>query len=298
MTNPTINNNLQTAVRQEILNSWDRCQSIGINPEQQQAKTALTSFQLETLLSESDLYRAAKPIIDNIFDTLIGTGYLITLNDESGKMIYLKGEQDSIRKMEKRNFSPGMDWSEAAAGTNAIGTSIISKKPIQVFSAEHYCEGFHSMTCSSSPIFHPYTKNVMGAIDFTGFWQSTQPHTLGLAVSLAQMIQNELLALYRTKYRKLEDYYNTFILKDHSALVISNDSVLVNGDLSLLNALQLEKRMTFHNHQKIKKLLQNPSSFSEQAEGFQFTEMKPIIIHHEEIGYVILLRIIEDRYLR
>ena len=52
-----------------------------------------------------------------------------------------------------------MDWSEAAAGTNAIGTSIISKKPIQVFSAEHYCEGFHSMTCSSSPIFHPYTKN-------------------------------------------------------------------------------------------------------------------------------------------
>ena len=93
--------------------------------------------------------------------------------------------------MEKRNFSPGMDWSERAAGTNAIGTSIVSKKPIQVFSAEHFCEGFHPMTCSSSPIFHPYTKNVIGAIDFTGFWPSTQPHTLGLAVSLAKMIEQQ-----------------------------------------------------------------------------------------------------------
>ena len=85
MTNPTINDHLQTTVRREILNSWDRCQSIGLNPEQQQAKTSLTSYQLESLLSESYLYLAAKPIIDNIFDTLIGTGYLITLNDESGK---------------------------------------------------------------------------------------------------------------------------------------------------------------------------------------------------------------------
>ena len=290
MTNPTINDHLQTTVRREILNSWDRCQSIGLNPEQQQAKTSLTSYELESLLAESYLYLAAKPIIDHIFDTLIGTGYLITLNDESGKMIYLKGERDSIRKMEKRNFSPGMDWSEAAAGTNAIGTSIISKKPIQVFSAEHYCEGFHSMTCSSSPIFHPYTKNIIGAIDFTGFWQNTQPHTLGLAVSLAKMIENELFTLFQTKYRKLEDYYHTFSLQDQAALVISNDSVLVNGDPTLLNALQLEKKRTFHNHQKIKKLLQNPASFSEQAEGFQLIEMKPIIIHHEEIGYVIIYK--------
>ena len=103
------------------------------------------------------------------------------------------------------------------------------------------------------------------------------------------MIENELFTLFQTKYRKLEDYYHTFNLMDQAALVISNDSVLVNGDSTLLNTLQLEKKMTFHNHQKIKKLLQNPASFSEQAEGFQLIEMKPIIIHHEEIGHVIIL---------
>ncbi|KAA9027029.1 sigma-54-dependent Fis family transcriptional regulator [Niallia endozanthoxylica] len=291
ITNPTNGENLENIVRRDILHSWSRCHSIGINPEQKQARTALTSFELETLLSESELYHTAKPIIDNIYDKLIGTGYLITLNDESGKMLYLKGEKELIRKTERINFLPGMDWSENAAGTNAIGTSIVSKKPIQVFSAEHFCEGFHPMTCSASPIFHPYTKNAIGAIDFTGFWPSTQPHTLGLAVSLAQMIEQQLQLKYRSKYTKLEEYYHqyTFKYREHSVLVISNDAVLVNGDRTLLNVLQLKKESTFENHLKIKKLLQNPASFFNQAKEYQFIHLEPIIINYEEVGYAAIL---------
>lgn len=290
VTNPDNYENLENVVRREILDSWSRCQSIGINPEQRQARTALTSFELETLLSESDLYHAAKPIIDSIYDKLIGTGYLITLNDESGKMIYLKGEKDLIKKTEKINFLPGMDWSESAAGTNAIGTSIVSKMPIQVFSAEHFCEGFHPMTCSASPIFHPYTKNAIGAIDFTGFWPSTQPHTLGLAVSLAQMIEQQLLLMYQKKYKQLEEYYHQYTLKwkEHAVLVISNDAVLVDGDRTLLNTLHLKKEKTFDNHVKIQNLLQHPADFFKQVKGFQFIHLDPIIINHEEMGYLAI----------
>ncbi len=299
ITNPSIHENLQTVLRSDILNSWSRCQSIGLNPEQKQARTALTVSELEKLLSESDLYRLAKPIIDNIYDKLIGTGYLITLNDANGKMIYLKGEPEIIRKTEKMNFSPGMDWSEDAAGTNAIGTSIVSKKPIQVFSAEHFCEGFHPMTCSSSPIFHPYTKKVIGAIDFTGLWPSTQPHTLGLAVSLAQIIEQQLLSIFKKKYNKLEEYYSQCKIKwrDNSVLVFSNEYVLVNGDQTLINALNLKKMMTLDNHPKIKKLLLNPNNksidltnFIKEEKKYQFINVKPIIIDKEDIGYVAIFK--------
>ncbi len=292
LTNPSDSENLDTIVRREILNSWSRCQSIGLNPEQKQARTALTSFELEQLLIESDLYHAAKPIIDTIFDKLIGTGYLITLNDENGKMIYLKGEPDIIRKTEKVNFSPGMDWSETAAGTNAIGTSIVSKKPIQVFSAEHFCEGFHQMTCSSSPIFHPYTKHVIGAIDFTGLWPSTQPHTLGLAVSLAQMIEQQLLFMYQKKYHQVDEYYRQYTSKwgDNPVLVFSNEYVIVNGDEQLLNALHLKKGMVLENRQKINNFLQAPFHFMDQSEGYQFINIEPIIFNNEEIGYVSIFK--------
>jgi sigma-54 dependent transcriptional regulator, acetoin dehydrogenase operon transcriptional activator AcoR len=291
VTNPANSDNLDTVVRREILNSWSRCQSIGLNPEQKQACTALTSFELEQLLSESDLYRTAKPLIDTIFDKLIGTGYIITLNDENGKMLYLKGEPDIIRKTEKVNFAPGMDWSEAAAGTNAIGTSIVSKQPIQVFSAEHFCEGFHQMTCSSAPIFHPYTKHVVGAIDFTGLWPSTQPHTLGLAVSLAQMIEQQLLFMYKEKYNQVEEYYRQYTSKwrDHSVLVFSNEYVIVNGDQQLLDVLHLKKGMVLENG-KIKKFLQAPFHFMDQSEGYQFINIEPIIFNNEEIGYVSIFK--------
>lgn len=281
---------LQNAVRREIWQSWNRCQSLGINPEQKQARTALTTWELERLLSTSDLYRAAKPLIDNIFDMLIGTGYLITLNDENGKMIYLKGEPEIMRKVEKMNFYPGMDWSEEAAGTNAIGTSIVSKKPIQVFSAEHFCEGFHPMTCSSSPIFHPYTKDVIGAIDFTGLWPSTQPHTLGLAVSLAQMIEQQLTNMYHTHYLQLEEYYQTCSSKwkDFSVLVVSNQSVLINGEAELLKALDLKKERSYENHKKVKRFLKNPDTFTEKTEKFRFIELHPIVKNMKEIGYAAL----------
>ena len=65
---------LQNSIRSEILNSWSRCRSIGLNPAQKQASSALTTLQLEQLLYESTLYQLAKPIIDNIYHKLAGTG--------------------------------------------------------------------------------------------------------------------------------------------------------------------------------------------------------------------------------
>lgn len=292
ITNPSNSADLQMLVRNEIFKSWSRCQLIGLDPEQKQARTALTSVELEKILSESDLFRAAKPIIDDIYDKLIGTGYLVTLNDENGKMIYLKGDSDIIRKTEKMNFTPGMDWSEAAAGTNAIGTSIVSKKPIQVFSAEHFCEGFHQMTCSSSPIFHPYTKQVIGAIDFTGLWPSTQPHTLGLAVSLAQIIEQQLVSIYNEKYHQLEEYYRqyTFKNKGHPVVVISNDFVLVNGDEQILDAFHLKKRMVLKKQRELIDFIQNPVSFMDQTETFEFVNINSINYHNQEIGFMFIFK--------
>lgn len=304
MTNPEGKGNLQSFVRSDILNSWSRCQSVGLNPEQNQAKSVLTTLELENLLSESQLFHVAKPIMDNIYEKLMGTGYLITLNDEQGKMIYLKGEPDIIRKTEKMNFSPGMDWSENAAGTNAIGTSIVSKKPIQVFSAEHFCKGFHPMTCSSAPIFHPYTKKVIGAIDFTGLWQSTQPHTLGLAVSLAKVIEQELHITFQKKYHFLEEFYrhckNKW--KDNPILVLSDESVIVNGDHVLLEISRLKKMTPIEENPQIistsiKEKVNAEESISKsnlirelKKNGFLLIHVEPILYNNEAAGTLVVFR--------
>ncbi len=183
-------------IRRNILESWKRCQENEVNPKQLQTNSFLTDLDLKNVLKESELYKIAKPIIDDFFQRMIGTGYIITLSNQNGYIIYLKGEKQIWREAEKMNFVPGMDWSEKSAGTNAIGTSLVTGAPIQILAAEHFCQGCHPWTCSAAPITHPFTKEIIGSIDFTGFWGNAQPHTLALAVSIAQIIENQLTNIY------------------------------------------------------------------------------------------------------
>ncbi|MGG3739231.1 sigma-54-dependent Fis family transcriptional regulator [Aeribacillus pallidus] len=229
-------------IRKNVLESWKRCQETGVDPRQLQTKMALTEYDLKYLLNDSELYQVAKPVIDDLFHKMKGTGYLVTLSDESGRIIYLKGEPHVLREAEKMNFAAGMDWSEKTAGTNAIGTSIVTNNPIQIFSAEHFCQGCHPWTCSSAPITHPFTQEIIGAIDFTGFWGNAQPHTLGLAVSIAQVIENQLAHVYMKVNNYLTEYFFQVVHKwknDH-ILVLNHAFFVVKSSEKLIESFNLQ----------------------------------------------------------
>ncbi len=293
----------QLPIRNDILKSWKRCHYDSVNPLATHAREGLTTIELEHLWQESELYLTARPVIDTLFQKLNGTGYLITLNDENGNMIYIKGEKDVLRKTEKMNFTTGMDWSEAAAGTNAIGTSIVTKSPIQIFATEHFCEGFQSMTCSSTPIFQPYTRKVIGAIDITGLWPNGQPHTLGMAVSIAQLIEQELAKLHIEKYNFLTEYFHQKKLqwRNNLILVVSDDFLLINGDEALMKAFKLNRMTDLKEHHDLniitKELYKGnhePASLPSQLNqverlGFRFHDIQMIqSLPGDPIGYAIL----------
>ncbi|MBE3570242.1 MAG: sigma-54-dependent Fis family transcriptional regulator [Bacillales bacterium] len=290
-------------VRKNVLDSWKRCQNKGVNPRQLQTKPALSNLQLKNLLEESELYQVAKPIIDDLFQKMDGTGYLITLNDEKGRMIYLKGESHVKRLADKMNFAPGMDWSEQTAGTNAIGTSIITKSPIQILSAEHFCQGCHPWTCSSAPIFHPLTKKVIGAIDITGQWYNAQPHTLGFAVSIAQIIEKQLEYAYMQVNNFLSEYFYQSMKKwkDHHVLVLTHDLKVFKSDGALADSLKLSPLMKLKEkppfHYLVRELakLETPLRQTEHVnpvfvQDFEAVHLKPIFFKKVIAGYIIVLK--------
>jgi transcriptional regulator of acetoin/glycerol metabolism len=290
-------------VRKDVLDSWKRCQKIGVNPRQLQTKPALSNLQLNNLLEESELYQVAKPIIDDLFQKMAGTGYLITLNDEKGRMIYLKGESYVKRLAEKMNFAPGMDWSEQTAGTNAIGTSIMTKSPIQILSAEHFCQGCHPWTCSSAPIFHPLTKKVIGAIDITGQWYNAQPHTLGFAVSIAQIIEKQLEYVYMQVNNFLSQYFYQSMKKwkDHHVLVLNHDFQVFKSNGALADSLRLLPMMKLKEEPRFRYLvreltkLENPLRQTDGdhqifVQDFEAIHLEPIFFNKKIAGYIIVLK--------
>ena len=124
------------------------------NTESIHTKSSLRSPCLKTVLAElvhkSQLYRVSQPVLKELDKQIRNTQHLITLCDKNGRIIYLQGETHILSKAEEMNFVRGADWSEKAAGSNAVGTCIATKKPIQVFAYEHYCEGAHTWICSAA----------------------------------------------------------------------------------------------------------------------------------------------------
>src|SRR5699024_228685 len=125
------------------------------NPFQKHSPTILSDDMLDDIISNSQLYNVSLPILKELREQIKGTKHIITLCDNKGRIIYIDGDNDILRKAETMNFVKGAEWSEKKAGSNAIGTCIALESPIQIFAYEHYCEGVHPWVCSAAPIKDP-----------------------------------------------------------------------------------------------------------------------------------------------
>ncbi len=218
-------------IRTTILESWERCKNYNLNPRQKQAPVTLSEDQLVELINTSTLYQASQPVIKEVYHQIECTGHLITLADENGRIINLEGTSQVLKQAQQMNFSLGADWSEHAAGSNAIGTSITLGKPIQIFSFEHYCQGVHPWVCSGAPIKDPFTGKILGAIDLTGPSDFAQPHSLILIQNIASMIQQSLFNSSFKSRQYLLDCYETEIKKRKS-----NHIIVVDEELNIVKA--------------------------------------------------------------
>lgn len=291
-----INNQTSKGIRTEILNSWERCKELDINPFQKQSPVLMDKLELTELLNQSELYNAAKPIIDNLYQDIKGTGHLIVLSDHSGKIIYLRGDTKIENQAQDMNFIPGADWSEQTAGSNAIGTAITIGKPIQILSHEHYCSGVHPWVCSASPIKDPLTKKGLGIVDLTGTNNLIQPHSLSVVQSIANLVEQQLLINAQNKLEFLYDKYDEMKNKRNSAHVLILDNVLqaIRGDSKILAVFQIEDWEELWNHEELielrASLLNNKSNQHEWEWEIHSLQLKIFIqnvsLHSEVIGYI------------
>jgi sigma-54 dependent transcriptional regulator, acetoin dehydrogenase operon transcriptional activator AcoR len=239
-------------IRTFVYESWKRCQSYGVDPKNKQTVISLSDGDLSELIRHSRLYEAAIPVMDDLTKQIRGTNHLTTLCDREGRILYLDGDHKILREAELMNFLVGADWSEKAAGTNAIGTSLATGHPIQILSAEHYCQGCHPWICSSAPIKDPLTGQVLGAIDLTGLSIEAQPHTLEIAIMAAGFVQKQFENISYSTFQYLHHHFSEVVKrKKQEALILFDVSLhLLDGTDRALKLLNI------HNWQQIKSIPQ------------------------------------------
>ncbi|SFU45012.1 sigma-54-dependent Fis family transcriptional regulator [Alicyclobacillus macrosporangiidus] len=196
-----------TGVRGSVLESWKRSQSFGIQPGQRQARYAQGVDEVIEWRKESEFFATAIPILEQVYSQIEETRHILTLTEAHGRIIYLRGNHHILEKAEAMRFTLGADWSEQSAGTNAIGTSVYLKKPIQIFSYEHFAQGAHDWVCSASPVYDEHSGKLLGIVDLTAPHEYAQPHTLSMAKMIATQIQAEYLRISNDIRRCLHEEY-------------------------------------------------------------------------------------------
>ncbi|GAC1357952.1 MAG: ATP-binding protein [Ktedonobacteraceae bacterium] len=180
-----------------ILDSWQRCYTLQVNPGRRYAPLAVArEAQLEHLRDVNEvLIRAAIPMIAHLDEFLADSGYVVVLSDAHGCLLEVIGDTTIRRRLARIDFVPGGNWSEAAAGTNAIGTALADGHVVQLMAAEHYCDGWQDLTCTAAPIRHPFTNEIVGVLDVTGNYRLIRPFLTNSLATAALEIQQQMHTL-------------------------------------------------------------------------------------------------------
>ena len=186
------------------------------------------------------LHAHAAPVMEMLFDQIVGTQSMVVLCDATGTIIHSVGDDDFLVRASKVALQPGVNWSEQAKGTNAIGTALVEESPTLVHADEHYMHANQFLTCSAAPILDP-RGNILGALDVTGDHRSYHQHTMALVKMSARMIENHWLSddfrhAMRLHFHARLDYLGTLM---EGILAVSPDGRIVGANRSALDQLGL-----------------------------------------------------------
>ncbi|TVX83937.1 sigma-54-dependent Fis family transcriptional regulator [Peribacillus simplex] len=177
-------------LRKEVADSWKRCKKLNVNPFK--IPPIMDEYEIEEIISKNQyLINVVGPFIKLISDLTKETNFLYVLTDQNGNVIEVRGEKHVVEQAKKSNFVIGANRFEGA-GTNAISVAIITGKPIHIGGPEHYNVNFHQWSCAAAPI-HDSKGELRGVLTLSGHYSLKHTHTLGMVVSLAKVIEKELL---------------------------------------------------------------------------------------------------------
>ncbi len=254
--------NLDTnLVRPLIISSWERCRAATVD-EYDGRCYRIAEDEIFGSKESDILTEVATPLMDSIYECIKGTGFMAALVNKNGFILKVIGDFQVLKRAEELNFAAGSDWREESVGTNAMGTCLVSGRPVQVNGPEHFCQKHHPWTCSAAPIYGP-SGAITGCLNVSGPWERRHPHTMGMVIAKALAIQNLLLERQAKKELRLSRSRFKAVINSVSEGVLSIDSkgMLVGASPSASDILELAPEAMIG--QKIESLLKGLGDYDE-----------------------------------
>ncbi|GHI86689.1 hypothetical protein Sxan_40530 [Streptomyces xanthophaeus] len=180
------------APRPEIAASWRRMLAGGVHPDRDARSRTLSAAETEERRHVSPLRELLPLLRESLLPALDEALHIMVVADAEGRLLWREGHRSILRKADRLGFTVGADWDEAVVGTNGVGTALVTQRPVQVFSAEHFVSSHHDWTCAGAPVRDPRDGRLLGVIDVSGPLATMHPATLAWVSSVARLAEREL----------------------------------------------------------------------------------------------------------
>ncbi|MFD7555939.1 GAF domain-containing protein [Streptomyces sp. NPDC059533] len=178
--------------RPEIAESWRRMMAGGVHPDRDARSRMLSVAETEERRHGSPLREILPVLREGLLPALDEALHIMVVADADGRLLWREGHSSILRKADRLGFAVGADWDEAVVGTNGVGTALVARRPVQVFSAEHFVSSHHEWTCAGAPVRDPRDGRLLGVVDVSGPLATMHPATLAWVSSVARLAEREL----------------------------------------------------------------------------------------------------------
>ena len=214
-------------IRREIEASYQRCKQYGVNPEDTRnpRQMRLTSEELAKRLEKNRVFLdIATAQMEELYQFVAGAGFVVNIADRDGYILHDIGDRPILDELAAGNCSPGFRWTEKDVGTSVLSLALERKIPVQINADEHYRSRGHGHTCSASPVFDP-ENNFIGVIALSGRADQVHPHTLGMVITTARAIENQLRIQETSRELRLHNNYMRAIIDSIDSGVMAIDEI-------------------------------------------------------------------------
>ncbi len=277
----------ENQVRSVVGDSWARCLKEGVDPSNCKSNLHLDDGVYQSLLgNNSKLLAAAKPIMERAKTFLAESGSMMILTDKYGTCLHVEGDPKAVEEGYDIELCKGANWSESAAGTNAIGTVLSIGRSVQINTTEHFCEGIKSWTCTAAVIRDPDDHKVIGSLDISALGSIFTLHTQALVVEAAGQIESRLARIkLGDTNRLLNAALSIFSSPTRDALILlDNKGLLVKANENVVSNLAIRGVKFSNNRDPV-----GHTSKVLEAEWLRSEWLEPITEGDDQLGSIVVI---------
>lgn len=178
--------------RFDLQESWRRSEQFGLSPDFAEIDRLPVKEIEERRERLHFLFQTSKHVFENLYFQLKKSPFMVIVTDVDGYIVSTWGDSPFVSDAKAVALECGVNWAENKKGTNAIGTSIMEKRPIQVIGEEHFVEENKFLTCYAAPIYSP-AGEMLAILDVSGDARFHHPHTLGMVIASSYACQSSIL---------------------------------------------------------------------------------------------------------